>query len=51
MKAFTGEFIAETWIKNRLVMAPMISNLSDPSGLTNDNHIAYLEERAKGGFG
>ncbi|MHB8360466.1 MAG: oxidoreductase [Thermoplasmataceae archaeon] len=51
MKAFTGEFIAETWIKNRLVMAPMISNLADPSGLTSDNHISYLEERAKGGFG
>ena len=51
MKSLTGEYIGETWIKNRFVMAPMISNLADPSGLTNNNHISYLEERALGGFG
>ncbi len=51
MKSLTGEYIGETWIKNRFVMAPMISNLADPSGVTNDNHISYLEERALGGFG
>lgn len=38
-------------IRNRIAMAPMISNLADPDGLTNENHIAYLEERAKGGAG
>lgn len=38
-------------IRNRMVMAPMISNLCDPDGLTNENHISYLEERAKGGAG
>ncbi|MFG1546209.1 MAG: FAD-dependent oxidoreductase [Thermoplasmataceae archaeon] len=38
-------------IRNRIVMAPMISNLADPDGNTNENHIAYLEERAKGGTG
>lgn len=38
-------------LKNRLVMAPMISNLANHDGTTNENHIAYLEERAKGGSG
>ena len=51
MKSLTGEYIGETWVKNRFVMAPMISNLADPSGVTNDTHISYLEERALGGFG
>ncbi|MCL5678033.1 MAG: NAD(P)-binding protein [Candidatus Thermoplasmatota archaeon] len=36
-------------LRNRIVMAPMISNLANPDGSTNENHIAYLEERAKGG--
>ncbi len=43
--------IGEVEIRNRLVMAPMISNLANPDGCTNENHIAYLEERAKGGTG
>lgn len=43
--------IGDLEIKNRLVMAPMISNLANPDGCTNENHIAYLEERAKGGTG
>ncbi len=38
-------------IRNRIAMAPMISNLADPDGLTNENHISYLEERARGGAG
>ncbi|MGC8608691.1 MAG: NADH:flavin oxidoreductase, partial [Thermoplasmata archaeon] len=38
-------------IKNRIAMAPMISNLANPDGNINDNYIAYLEERAKGGAG
>ena len=38
-------------LRNRIVMAPMISNLSNPDGSTNENHISYLEERAKGGAG
>ena len=36
-------------LKNRIVMAPMISNLANPDGSTNENHISYLEQRAKGG--
>lgn len=43
--------IGDLEIRNRIVMAPMISNLANPDGCTNDNHIAYLEERAKGGAG
>ncbi len=43
--------IGDLEIKNRLVMAPMISNLANPDGCTNENHIAYLAERAKGGTG
>ncbi|MDA8142468.1 MAG: hypothetical protein M0T81_00625, partial [Thermoplasmatales archaeon] len=38
--------IGDLTIKNRIVMAPMISNLSNPDGCTNENHISYLEERA-----
>lgn len=38
-------------IKNRIVMAPMISNLANPDGSTNESHSAYLEERARGGVG
>ena len=43
--------IGDLEIRNRLVMAPMISNLANPEGNTNENHIAYLEERAAGGTG
>ncbi len=43
--------IGAVTLKNRIAMAPMISNLGNPDGSTNDNHIAYLEERAKGGTG
>ena len=43
--------IGDLEIRNRIVMAPMISNLANPDGNTNENHIAYLEERAAGGAG
>ena len=43
--------IGNVRLRNRIAMAPMISNLANPDGLTNENHIAYLEERAKGGAG
>jgi len=42
-------YIGDVYLKNRLVMAPMISNLCNPDGSTNEQHIRYLEERAKGG--
>ena len=43
--------IGHLTVKNRIVMAPMISNLCNPDGSTNESHMAYLEERAKGGAG
>jgi 2,4-dienoyl-CoA reductase-like NADH-dependent reductase (Old Yellow Enzyme family) len=43
--------IGDLTIKNRIVMAPMISNLANPDGSTNETHIAYLRERAIGGTG
>ena len=50
-KLSTPETIGNLTIRNRIVMAPMISNLCNQDGSTNENHIAYLEERAKGGAG
>ena len=51
MDPFDKGIIGGVELKNRFVMAPMISNLCNIDGTTNDNHIAYLNERAKGGFG
>lgn len=51
MKLAESGRIGDLEVKNRIVMAPMISNLANPDGCTNENHIAYLEERAKGGAG
>jgi 2,4-dienoyl-CoA reductase-like NADH-dependent reductase (Old Yellow Enzyme family) len=51
MNPFKTGRIGNVDIKNRFVMAPMISNLCNIDGTTNDNHIAYLEERARGEFG
>ncbi|WP_297217423.1 NAD(P)-binding protein [Thermoplasma sp.] len=43
--------IGDLLIRNRIVMSPMISNMASPDGNTNEGHISYLEERAKGGAG
>jgi 2,4-dienoyl-CoA reductase-like NADH-dependent reductase (Old Yellow Enzyme family) len=51
MKAFEPGFIGDLEIKNRIVMAPMISNLANSDGSSNDNLVRYLEERAKGETG
>ncbi len=51
MKAFEPGYIGDLQIKNRIVMAPMISNLANPDGSSNENLVRYLEERAKGGTG
>ncbi len=37
--------------KNRLVMAPMGTNFAKQNGELSNNHIAYYEQRAKGGTG
>lgn len=51
MLASEKGMIGDLQIKNRIVMAPMISNIGNLDGSTNENHMAYLEERAKGGAG
>ncbi|QRF75203.1 NADPH dehydrogenase NamA [Thermoplasmatales archaeon] len=51
MKLQEPGYIGNLKIKNRIVMAPMISNLAQSSGYTSEEHIAYLEERAIGGTG
>jgi len=51
MKASQPGYIGDLEIKNRIVMAPMISNLANIDGSTNIAHVSYLEERAKGGAG
>ncbi|MCL4447841.1 MAG: NAD(P)-binding protein [Thermoplasmatales archaeon] len=51
MKAFEPGYIGDLEIKNRIVMAPMISNLANTDGSSNENLVRYLEERARGGTG
>ncbi len=51
MDPFAPIKIGDVEIKNRFALAPMISNLADVNGYTNDIHQAYLEERAIGGYG
>nr|WP_256202609.1 NADH:flavin oxidoreductase [Sulfuracidifex tepidarius] len=41
--------IGKVTLRNRVAMAPMISNLGTPEGYPTDAHIMYLAERAKGG--
>ena len=38
-------------LRNRMVMAPMLSRLSDPDGIVSQKLIDYYVERAKGGAG
>jgi 2,4-dienoyl-CoA reductase-like NADH-dependent reductase (Old Yellow Enzyme family)/thioredoxin reductase len=38
-------------LRNRMVMAPMLSRLSDPEGVVSQKLIDYYVERAKGGAG
>ena len=38
-------------LKNRMVMAPMATNLATEDGFVTERLKAYYEERAKGGIG
>ena len=38
-------------LRNRVVMAPMLSRLSNPNGVVSEKQIDYYTERAKGGAG
>lgn len=51
MLASKPGMIGDLEIKNRIAMAPMISNLANQDGSTNDNHVRYLAARAAGGAG
>ncbi|MEM2615403.1 MAG: NADH:flavin oxidoreductase, partial [Thermoplasmatales archaeon] len=51
MKALEPGIIRNVKTKNRIVMAPMISNLANQDGSSNDVIASYLAERAKGGAG
>ncbi len=48
---FSSWKIANLEIKNRLVVSPMVSNCCTTDGKATDKYAAYLEERAKGGWG
>ncbi|MGP6294410.1 oxidoreductase [Caldiplasma sukawensis] len=51
MKLFEPFEIEGVELKNRIAMAPMISNLANPDGSPSEAQISYLEERSKGCFG
>lgn len=51
MLASRPGLIGDLEIRNRIAMAPMISNLANPDGTTNNDHVRYLAARAAGGTG
>ena len=50
MKLFEPLMIRDVELKNRVVLAPMISNLGTPSGYPSDAHILYLARRSSVGL-
>ena len=50
-KLFSTYNIGTMTLKNRIVMGPMGTNLSNPDGSIAREEIAYYEARAKGGAG
>lgn len=50
-KTFERGYINGVEIKNRIVMAPMGTNLENPDGSINDKIIEYYAARARGGAG
>jgi len=51
MKLFDSIQLKNLFLKNRIAMASMGTNLSDPEGFVTGEMIAYYAERAKGGAG
>lgn len=51
VKMFTEFSIGNVKLKNRLLMAPMETNMASLNGEVNDRVIHYYAERAKGGVG
>lgn len=50
-KIFSSFSLGNLRLKNRIVMAPMGNNLSNPQGTISEEALAYYRERAKGGVG
>lgn len=48
---FKPGYIGSTWVRNRIVMAPMATNFAYTNGEVSEAQIAYYAERAKGGVG
>jgi 2,4-dienoyl-CoA reductase-like NADH-dependent reductase (Old Yellow Enzyme family)/thioredoxin reductase len=51
MKLFQPFQLKNLTLRNRIVMAPMLSRLSDPEGVVTPKLIDYYAERARGGAG
>lgn len=50
-KIFSPISLGGVRIRNRIAMAPMLTNLGTPEGYPSDALIAYMLERARGGVG
>ncbi|MEA4926582.1 MAG: NAD(P)/FAD-dependent oxidoreductase [Syntrophomonadaceae bacterium] len=48
---FKPGYIGSTWVRNRIVMAPMASNFAYTNGEVSEPQIAYYAARARGGVG
>ncbi len=48
---FKPGFIGTTWVRNRIVMAPMVTNFAYTNGEVSEPLIAYYAARAQGGAG
>ena len=50
-KLFTPGYIGELWVKNRIVRAPMLTNLGSPDGCVTERLVNHYKELALGGAG
>ena len=48
---FKPSKIGSMTLTNRVIMAPMYTQIADENGYVSDRLCAYYEERAKGGMG
>lgn len=48
---FTAGKIGKLYLKNRLVMPPMVRNYADENGLVTKRYVEHIESIAKGGVG
>lgn len=50
-KLFTPGYIGKMWVKNRIVRAPMLTNLGTPEGCITERSVNHYKELALGGAG